>query len=75
MTMPVMCKGNKDPNERDWNELICLMRYLIGTSDIKSYSSCNNLNCITQYVDAEFSVHQYLIFHTGADMKLGKGLI
>ena len=53
-TVAALCIRTKDPNEGDWNKLICLMKYLNGTRALKLRLICDNLNCVIHWVDVEY---------------------
>ena len=60
LTIGVLCKRVKNPNEDDWNKLLRLLAYLNGTRKDKLILSADNLHVIKWYVDAAFAVHPIL---------------
>ena len=65
----------KEPDEGDWEKLICLLRYLNGTQETKLVLSAEKLSVIKWFVDAAFAVHTDFKSHTGAVMTFGQGAV
>ena len=72
LAITVLATRVKAPNTSDWNKLVRLMRYLLGTREMVLTLSADNLHTIKWYVDASFAVHPDFRSHTGAVMKLGR---
>ena len=72
LVITVLATRVRAPTTSDWNKLVRLMRYLLGTREMVLTLSADNLHTIKWYVDASFAVHPDFRSHTGAVMKMGK---
>jgi hypothetical protein len=61
------------PDKDDWNKLIHLMRYIIGTCTMPLIMSANGSGIIKWWVDASFVVHPNMCGHSGGGLSLGRG--
>ena len=65
----------KGPDKDDWKKLVRMMAYLKFTDGLRLTLRADNLEIITWWFDAAFSVHEDMKGHSGGSMTLGKGSI
>ena len=66
----------KDPDQDDWNKLVCVLCYLNGTRHLKLILSADSMNfSIHWYIDASHQVHEDCQGQIGSLMTLGKGTV
>ena len=63
------------PNQRDGNILLRLLKYLVGTHEFCLKLNTGKTSFIKWHVDAEFVVHSDFKLHTEATLTVGKGAI
>eukprot|EP00957_Ditylum_brightwellii_P144575 11012607-Ditylum_brightwellii.AAC.1 len=63
------------PDNYDWKNLKCLLRYIKGTMDLTLILTADNLNILKWWVDGAYIVYKDMESHTGATMTLGKGSV
>ena len=71
----VLCTRVKYPNQGDWNKLLRLMKYLVGTQEFCLTLNSDKTSCLKFYVDVAFVVHSDFKSHTGATFTILKGSI
>ena len=70
-----LCTRVQEPNEKDWNKLMRMMKYLNRTKNMVRIISADNLTVLKWFVDASFAVHSDFKSHTGGVMIMGKGSV
>ena len=65
----------KDPNVRDWDKLMRLLKYLIGTKEDILTLEADDFQELKWSIDAAFVAHPDMKSHTGSTFTMGKGAI
>ena len=56
-TIAFLCPRAKQTNQGDWNKLLRLMKYLVGTQELCIILKADKKSCLKCYLDAAFVVH------------------
>jgi Reverse transcriptase (RNA-dependent DNA polymerase) len=73
--LSILNKRVKGPTNKDWGDLKRLMQYVKGTRDKPLILKAGNLDRVTGYIDAAFSVHPDMKGHAGVVVLLGNAPI
>ena len=68
LTTRVIC-----PDKDDWNKLLRMMRYLLGTKELPLILSADSTNIVKWRVDRSYGIHPYARSQTGGTASIGKG--
>ena len=74
-TIEVLSTIVKQPNQGDWNKLLRLIKYLVGTQELFPTLKSDKTGFLEWYVYVAYAVHSGLKFHTGSVLTIGKGTI
>jgi hypothetical protein len=72
-TIAFLCTRVNKPTETDWDKLLRLMGYSIGSRDEVLLLAADDLHVVKLYVDASLAVHKDFMSHTGGPMSYGTG--
>jgi hypothetical protein len=61
------------PEKDDWNKLVHLMRYIIGTRTMPLILRANGSGILKWWIDALFAVHPNMRGYSGGGLSLGRG--